>query len=159
MLERFAPLWTPRLFLQPISEAVARAIAEGELEGLEPAKGWPQPGTANGVRLALEHGHPAGWLVRLTGMVIGDCGIHAPADGAGCVEIGYGLAEPYRHRGFGTEVVQAISTWLLGQPRVATVRACAEPSNVASGRVLEKAGFSLVDTTDGLNVYALDAIC
>lgn len=159
VLERFAPLRTARLFLEPISEAVACAIAEGEVAGLEPAEGWPQPGTVNGVRLALEHGHPAGWLVRRSGMVIGDCGIHAPVDGAGCVEIGYGLAEPHRHQGFGTEVVQAISTWLLAQSGVATVRACTEPSNVASRRVLEKAGFSLRGTTDGLNVYARDGAC
>ncbi|MDA8297813.1 MAG: GNAT family N-acetyltransferase [Actinomycetota bacterium] len=157
MLERFDPLRTPRLVLEPISRTLAQAIATGEVGDFEAAEGWPQPGTVNGVRFALERGHPAGWLVRSGGAVIGDCGIHAPVDGAGCVEIGYGLAEPFRHQGLGTEVVQAISDWLLAQPAVTTLRASVEPSNIASCRVLEKAGFLLLESTGGLSHYARHA--
>ena len=65
--------------------------------------------------LAIEHGHPAGVARQVLGRVIGDCGIRAPVDDAGCVEIGYGLADPYQGQGFGTEVVMAISDWLLAQ--------------------------------------------
>ena len=129
-------------------------IASGDVAGLGAADGWPQAGTKNGVTLAIEHGHPAGWLVRCSGRVIGDCGIHAPVDDAGCVEIGYGLAGPFRGQGFGTEVVLAISDWLLAQPIVSTVRARTQSSNAASRRVLEKAGFTMVDTREGESVYA-----
>ncbi|MDA8288168.1 MAG: hypothetical protein M0014_06880 [Actinomycetota bacterium] len=48
--------------------------------------------------LRLEHGHAAGWLLRSSGIVIGDCGIRASVDGAGCIEVGSGLAESYRQR-------------------------------------------------------------
>ena len=128
-------------------------IASGDVAGLSAADGWPQAGTKNGVTLAIEHGHPAGWLVRCSGRVIGDCGIRAPVDDAGCVEIGYGLAGPYQGQGFGSEVVTAISEWLLAQPVVSTVRACTLPSNAASRRVLEKAGVSVMGTTDEECVY------
>lgn len=153
MIERFDPLQTSRLHLEPISAQVARAIADGDVADLGAADGWPQVGTRNGVSLAIEHGHPAGWLVRHSGRVIGDCGIRAPVDDAGCVEIGYGLAAPYRGQGLGTEVVMAISDWLLALPFVSTVRARTLPSNVASRRALEKAGFTTVSTTEDEIVY------
>lgn len=153
VIERFEPLQTSRLRLEPITEEVARSIVSGDIAGLAAADGWPQAGTMNGIALAVEHGHPAGWLVRCSGRVIGDCGIHAPVDGAGSVEIGYGLAGPYQGQGFGTEVVIAISDWLLAQPQVSMVRARTLPSNVASRRVLEKAGFTIVSTTEDESVY------
>jgi GNAT superfamily N-acetyltransferase len=157
VIERFDPLQTRRLRLEPITTEVARAIASGGAAGLGAADGWPQAGTRNGVALAIEHGHPAGWLVRWSGRVIGDCGIRAPVDDAGSVEIGYGLADPYQGLGLGSEVVTAISDWLLAQPVVSTVSARTLPSNAASRRVLEKAGFVLVGTTDQECVYARTA--
>jgi RimJ/RimL family protein N-acetyltransferase len=153
VIERFEPLRTSRLDLEPITPEVAHSIASGDVVGLDPAEGWPQDGTTNGVALAIEHGHPPGWLVRCSGRVIGDCGIRAPVDDVGCVEIGYGLAGPFQGQGFGTEVVTAISDWLLAQPGVTTVGARTVPSNTASRRVLEKAGFTFVGTTEDESVY------
>ncbi len=103
--------------------------------------------------MALEKGQPAGWLVVLGDEVVGDCGIHAPVDGDGRVEIGYGLAESVRGRGLGTELVLAMVEWLLDQPDVREVFARTERVNRASRRVLEKAGFETLDepsTSDGL---------
>lgn len=153
MLEEFAALETDGLRLEPIDPETARSIMRGDVAPLAPGEGWPQPGTVAGVTLAMEHGHPPGWLVRWSDRVIGDCGIRAPVDDAGCVEIGYGLAAPYRGRGFGTQLATAISDWLLAQPTVSTVRASTEPSNTASRRVLEKAGFTLVDSSENLTMY------
>jgi RimJ/RimL family protein N-acetyltransferase len=106
---------------------------------------------------AIGSGHAAGWLVTLDGRIIGDCGTHGPADASGTVEIGYGLAAPYRGQGLGTEVVAAISDWLLSRPGVAKVRAAIVPTNVASRRVLEKCGFERVTSRDGEDVYELPA--
>ena len=153
VIERFEPLQTSRLRLEPITEEVARSIAGDDVAGLGAADGWPQAGTKNGVALAIEHGYPAGWLVRCSGRVIGDYGIRAPVDDAGCVEIGYGLAGPYQGQGFRSEVVTAISDWLLAQPVVSTVRARTLPSNAASRRVPEKAGFTIVSTTEDESIY------
>ena len=80
-----------------------------------------------------------GWLVTLDDLVIGDCGAHGDPSPGGDVEIGYGLAEPYRGRGYGTELVTALSDWLLAQPgvkRPGQVRGAlrAKPSSTPSSR-------------------------
>jgi RimJ/RimL family protein N-acetyltransferase len=75
--------------------------------------------------------------------VIGDCGTHGGADETGVIEIGYGLAEPFRGRRYGTELVGAMTEWLLAQPRIQAVRASTLADNAASRRVLENNGFSL----------------
>jgi RimJ/RimL family protein N-acetyltransferase len=153
VIERFDPLITARLRLEPITPELARLIAAGVTDGLGAADGWPHEHTKDGVALAIEHGHPAGWLVRFEGEVIGDCGIHRPVDDAGRVEIGYGLAAPYRGRGLGTEAVVAISDWLLAREDVVVVQASTWADNVASRRVLEKAGFTMVGTRVGDCLY------
>lgn len=154
-MDSFAPLRTARLDLEPITTEVARSIAAGHVARLRPAEGWPHEHTKHGVAMALKHGQPAGWLVRSDGLVIGDCGIHRPVDSDGSVEIGYGLAGPSRGLGFGTELVAAISHWLLAQPDVVVVRATTSPANLASRRVLEKAGFAAVRSTDDEVFYEL----
>lgn len=149
---RCEPLETARLRLEPISADTARAIASGDLPGspsasppgLPAGEGWPHEGTLRGLAMAIKLGHPPGWLVVADGVVIGDCGVHGEADEAGRVEIGYGLAAPYRGRGYGTEMVRAITRWLLGLPEVREIRAETLAGNAASRRVLEKAGFQFV---------------
>lgn len=141
----FDPIDTARLRLLPISADEARAIVAGDLAGLSPAEGWPHDDTADGLSMAIEHGQPAGWMVTLEGEVIGDCGTHGPTDNTGTVEIGYGFAAPYRGRGYGSEVVRAITEWLLQQQGVRTVRASTLKDNSASRRVLGKADFRFID--------------
>lgn len=59
----------------------------------------------------------------------------------GVVEIGYGIADEYQGRGYATEAVSEIVEWALMQPGVTNVVAETEKSNIASQRVLKKAGF------------------
>ena len=59
----------------------------------------------------------------------------------GIAEIGYGIAETYQCRGYATEAVSALTDWALAQPCVTAVLAETEESNVASQKVLNKAGF------------------
>ncbi len=59
----------------------------------------------------------------------------------GVVEIGYGIADEYQGRGYATEAVSAIVEWALMQSGVTNVVAETEKSNIASQRVLNKAGF------------------
>ena len=148
-----APLRTARLCLEPVPAEAARAIVAGDLSGLVVAEGWPHEDTADGLAMAIESGFPPGWLIRADGVVIGDCGIHGPVDAAGCVEIGYGLAGPYRGRGYGSEAVAAITEWLLGLPDVREIRARTLIGNAPSRRVLEKAGFQLAGVDEQEAVY------
>jgi RimJ/RimL family protein N-acetyltransferase len=54
---------------------------------------------------------------------------------------GYGLAAPYRGRGYGREVVAALTRWLVEQVGVAQVIAHTDVGNTPSRRALERAGF------------------
>jgi RimJ/RimL family protein N-acetyltransferase len=161
-----APLTTARLHLEPVTVEMARAILAGDMSvlaaaGLTAAEGWPHEDTADGLGMVAKTGESLSWLVVADSAVIGDCGLHGglhgPVDDAGRVEIGYGLAAPSRGQGYGSEVVAAITGWLLAQPEVRQVRACTLTDNMPSRRVLEKAAFSYTGTEDGEAVYERDA--
>ncbi len=81
------------------------------------------------------------WMIELKdGTHVGDLSFKGlNADGS--VEIGYGIKEEHRGRGYATEAVNAAVTWALGQPGVTRVEAETEPDNIVSQRVLEKCGF------------------
>src|SRR5690349_1836787 len=95
---------TDRLILVPLDDETAHHLISGDASCLDHVADWPHDDTVDAVRLHGRGG--AVWLVGLAGVVIGDCGTAGPvADGA--VEIGFGLAESQRGRGFGTELVAA----------------------------------------------------
>ena len=81
------------------------------------------------------------WMIELEdGTHIGDlCFKGRYADGV--TEIGYGILEGYRNRGYAAEAAEAAVRWALEQPGVKRVEAETEPENAASRRVLEKCGF------------------
>lgn len=147
MTSPFSEIVTPRLRLVPFDGETARAVLEGNLTHVRAATGWPQEGTTHGLTMALERDEPLPWMITLRGEVIGDCGTKGRTDSSGVVEIGYGLAAPFRGQGYGTEAVGAMVGWLLGQSGTVIIRACTLADNVASRRVLEKNGFSQRATT------------
>ena len=113
-----------RLVLEPVGVQRARDILAGDLSGLPVGEQWPHPGTPDGLRMVAEcqaglvpESQPQAWLVLLDGVVIGECGTSGPANEAGDIEIGYGLAAPYRGHGFGTEMLVALSQWLSARDR------------------------------------------
>jgi len=107
---------TDRLILVPLDDETALHLIGGDPSCLDHVADWPHDDTVDGVRLRARGGLV--WLVGLGGVVIGDCGTAGPvADRT--VEIGFGLAESQRSRGFGTELVAALSDWLLLRVRSA----------------------------------------
>ena len=150
---------TPRLVLVPISPELADAVLSGDLSGVRAAEGWPHADTLGPFRVAVKRNvELPGWFVMLDDLVIGDCHTHGAADAEGDIEIGYGLAAPYRGLGYGTELVKGLSAWLLAQPGIRRVVARHVPvSNVASRRVLERAGFVLERADEQHTWYALSS--
>lgn len=69
--------------------------------------------------------------------VIGMIAIHPDGSGVG---IGYVLARPHWGKGYMTEAACAVTNWLLEQPDVHRVFATCDVENLASVRVMEKAG-------------------
>lgn len=66
------------------------------------------------------------------------------------VVIGYYTLPPYMGQGYMTESIIALKNWLLHQPNVKYVIADTETDNMASHRVLEKAGANLYKVTKSL---------
>lgn len=81
------------------------------------------------------------WLIELKdGTRVGDlCFKGLGEDGS--AELGYGILEEHRRRGYATEAVKAASEWAFTHPEVAAVEAETEPDNAVSRKVLEKCGF------------------
>lgn len=148
---------TQRLILAPLDQEVADAVLAGDFSGVTRADGWPHNDTLDAIRIATAPGGGSlVWLVMLGEVVIGDCGTVGGLDDEGAIEVGYGLAAEHRGRGYGNELVRALSGWLLAQPGVGQVVAREVlAGNVASRRALENAGFVLEREEDGLTWYAL----
>jgi RimJ/RimL family protein N-acetyltransferase len=146
---------TPRLVLAPLDSEVAHSVLDAETSPIVKAAGWPHDDTLDAIGMAtVIGGSSLVWLVTLDGVVIGDCGSVGGIDARGAIEIGYGLAAEHRGRGFGNELVAALSDWLLAQAQVDEVVAReVRAENVASRRALENAGFDLEREQDGLTWY------
>ncbi len=88
-------------------------------------------------------------IERATLTAAGQLGTKGAPDENGVVEIGYGVSPAFQGRGYATEMVGALTAWLLGQPGVTQVTAECLGTNVASARVLQKTGFELVGKKAG----------
>ena len=140
---------TARLVLHPVDESEARRIRDRvPAPGDRWAVDYPFDGDLAGLGAYLhaveQHGEqrPFGYYkvsLRTDGIAIGGIGFKGPPQD-GAVEVGYGLAPSARSNGYATEALQAIID-LAGQLGVSTIRADTDLDNIASQRVLEKAGF------------------
>lgn len=100
-----------------------------------------------GASKALSEGKPQLWhspwlfLISGPGAAVGTGGFKgAPAHGR--VEIGFGVAESCRGRGYATQAILCLVEIARSQDHVNEVYAQCAISNVASRRVIEKCGFS-----------------
>ncbi len=153
--EAHPPIAAGDITLRPVSAAAAAALVAGDFSQIQPGEGWPHEDSLDGLRMVAS-GSGLGWLIMLVDVVVGECGTHGPPDRAGVVEIGYGLAAPYRGKGYGRQTVRALAHWLLGRPGITGVLAHTDPENVPSRRSLESAGFRLDGVVRGQCRYVLD---
>lgn len=68
-------------------------------------------------------------------------------------ELGYVLARPHWSRGYMTEVVKAVIGYALSQPGIYRVWSVCDIENVASARVMEKAGMTKEGTLRRWSVH------
>jgi RimJ/RimL family protein N-acetyltransferase len=108
-------LFRPDQTLQDVEKFIERTLA-----------GWGQ-------------GTSAAWVIvlRPENVLLGMIDLRLEGE----ANLGYVLARPYWNQGFMTEAVRAVVDWALGQERIHRVWAVCEVENLASARVLEKAGF------------------
>jgi len=93
-------------------------------------------------------GSRGSWLVVTDNEIVGLCGYKQPPTADKRVEIGYGIAECRRNRGYATRAVRAMLEFARRDPTVSNVVAATSVSNEASQSVLERNGFERTGTTD-----------
>lgn len=81
--------------------------------------------------------------------LVGVAGYVGPPTAEGTVEIGYAIAEEHQRRGYATEAVCTLVTRAFEDSRVQLVAATTYATLLASIGVLNKAGFSRVDSDPG----------
>jgi RimJ/RimL family protein N-acetyltransferase len=81
---------------------------------------------------------------RETRVAVGSIGCKGYVAEDGSIEIGYGINPEAWGNGVATAAVDALIPWLLARPEVTLVWAECLTGNRASGRVLEKSGFTQV---------------
>lgn len=92
-----------------------------------------EPGAPGWFQFALKE--------KATGRFIGDCGLFIDPGDRRLARVGYTIARPFWNRGFATEAVSALVDDAFGRFALHRVTASVDPRNLASCRVLEKAGF------------------
>lgn len=132
---------TERLNIYPLSDEEMRDVIQNESnEALKAAYSEMLAGCLENPEQRIWH---ALWVLQLndgSGKIIGSLSFKGLNDN-GMVEIGYGINPEYEGKGLMTEAVSAAVRWASKQPGVLSIEAETEPDNIASQRVLEKAGF------------------
>lgn len=108
---------------------------------------FPHPYTRRDAADFLEYAHmqvpECSFAIEVNGEAVGGVGFLLGRDIARLTaEMGYWLSEEFWGRGIATRVVEAMSEWALDHYQLTRVFAQAFAHNVASIRVLEKAGFT-----------------
>ncbi|HEX8632193.1 MAG TPA: GNAT family protein, partial [Catenuloplanes sp.] len=76
-----------------------------------------------------------------TGAAAGDFGLYYQEPQTGQAMIGYSMLPAWRRRGYPVRAAHLVALWAFAETGIARLAAGTLPTNVASQRVLEKAGF------------------
>ncbi len=159
MTEISTPISTPRLTLIAFPHTFMMALVTSKqsftaLSGLNTAADWPNPDLLDAMAFIASaiDAEPklADWMrlfvLKDSGLVVGEAGFKGLPDLDGAVEIGYGVAQSYRGIGLATEAVHALCEWALQQPGVCRIKAECLPENTGSIRLLRRVGFAQINS-------------
>ncbi len=86
-------------------------------------------------------GYP--YVIKVRGETAGPVGVIHLHSKPGMVAFGYVVARAYWGRGYATEALSVLVDWALAQPGIWRASAVCDVENLASARVMEKAGMTL----------------
>lgn len=146
------------LILRSLSPLEVREIGSGitaeVLSGLKVAEGALPPHIVCDMAVKrLDHGEDWFWCAPRLFVVVAEIlavgsGSFKGTPESGDVEIGYGVAESCRGRGYATRGVELMVTEAFSRPEITAVTAETAVTNAASQRVLEKASFVRAGSRD-----------
>lgn len=88
--------------------------------------------------------------------VMGVSGFKGAPTPLGSVELGYAIHEDYRNQGYMTEAVRALVDWAFGHEDCSRVIAETLRDNIASQRVLQKAGLTYYRGMENMLYWTLE---
>jgi ribosomal-protein-alanine N-acetyltransferase len=94
------------------------------------------------------------WAIELksNGMVIGSISVEISDETTQSCEVGYCIGKPYWSRGIMTEALRAIMHYLFYEVGYQSIRAKHDTRNLASGRVMQKAGMQFTKIEKNVGV-------
>jgi RimJ/RimL family protein N-acetyltransferase len=159
---------TKRLTLKPLTydELIKHVKSPKELVrdlGLNPSESLPDPEAREAIlqdllpNLSNKTKDPlfcTMWVIieKKLNIIIGGFCFHGEPDKNGEVEIGYGIDEAFRGKGYMTEALNGTLKWMSSNEKIKIVRAETDPGNKASLAVLEKNNFRIYHE-NGESVY------
>ena len=167
---------TPRLELHHLSAEAIIELFEEKRDSIALAGG----SFANPHRVLVDSSGPLGWrvpqvkvdpsvnkwfvrfiVVKETQEVIGSTSFHGAPDADGMIEIGLGIEEAFRGKGYAKEALKGMWRWVCEFLEVKTLRYTVSPDNLPSIAVIEYFGFDYMgqqmDEIDGPeNIYEMD---
>lgn len=157
-------LQSKRLILEPFTLEIAQAVEEGYYDkvikaGYNFGMGWPDEETLETIPKIIKNiqfaGEPSGfesWMIirKDNNCIIGDIGFKGMPGEEGVIDIGYGIIEAERKKGFAVEAARVLLDWAIEQPAVKQITAKCYTHNFASKKILSRVGFVEIKRTDGI---------
>ena len=139
-IKNYAEIKTDRLFLRTLTEFDAALVKNfgDEFETENDALEWIRwiNNSVNDPRVMFYI-----WIEQ-TNELIGRVYFHSKAELDGEVEIGYGISEEHRNKGYATEAAKAIVRFAFEQAGQKELVVIVSHENISSRRVVEKLGFT-----------------
>ena len=158
------PIRTNRLVLRRWSVDHAQQMYDNWASDTEATRfvTWPPHPNVDATRLLLTgwvrgYDDPAtfNWAVWLDEVIIGQIAVVNVDRRVNLAELGYCFGRRWWNHGYATETVKAVMSYLFDIAKVNKVEARHDPANIASGRVMEKAGM----VTEGLRRACVIGSC
>ena len=146
---------TERLIVRAFREEDARELYENHLDD-EVRKWFPNECYADAAKAQDAIRFYAGCVdsgrlpfvlgveLKETGELIGDTGISEVEGKPDEAEIGYCIGQPYRGRGYASELLEAIAGFVVARFGIRVIHGRVVHGNEASAKVLEKNGYQFV---------------
>lgn len=149
---------TSRLTLLPFTtdiceESLSDSFAAIESLGIYPGNGWPDAETIDTLPRIINNlnkvSQPTGfesWMIIETNsnLLIGDIGFKGLPNDNGQIDLGYGIIENERRKGFALEAAAGLLQWAFEHKNVNAVTASCHISNTGSQKILSLLNFSII---------------
>ena len=154
-MQRPTDIQTERLTLSVLLPEEIEALMAGDVRRVELALGftYPPDNPNRGIDLSWHlkalraDSSQLQWRIRViversTNTVVGSINLKGPPDEDGDVEIGWGLNEEVRGKGYATEAAAAVMQWAFRQADVRSVSATVPDDNKPSQQVARRVGLT-----------------